>query len=351
MAEASIRLQNPDEARELFGPQDLHLRQLRQATGASVVLRGDSIRILGDATQVDQCRDVLHQWQSILQRREELRPSDVEQSLNLNVEPSALATDTLYGNGYDVDAAVASPAVPKNESRTAEARAAEARNGRGGRDRVGTIRPKTKGQAVYVQTMQDHSLVFCDGPAGCGKTYLAVAMALQALRQEEVRKIVLVRPAVEAGEKLGFLPGDMIAKVNPFLRPLLDAMNDMLEFEQVRRYMSNDVIEIAPLAFMRGRTLNDTFMILDEGQNTTVTQMKMFLTRMGVNSRIVVTGDATQNDLPAGAASGLDDGMRRLAAIDGVAIVKMTGQDIVRHRLVREIVSAYEADGASVAAM
>ncbi|MCA9050118.1 MAG: PhoH family protein, partial [Planctomycetaceae bacterium] len=157
----------------------------------------------------------------------------------------------------------------------------------------------------------------------------------------------LVRPAVEAGEKLGFLPGDMFAKVNPFVRPLLDAMNDLLDFEQVRRLMANDVIEIAPLAFMRGRTLNDTFMILDEGQNTTVTQMKMFLTRMGINSRIVVTGDATQNDLPKGVHSGLNDGMRRLSGIDGVAIVRLTGHDIVRHRLVREIVSAYETEGSA----
>ncbi len=195
-----------------------------------------------------------------------------------------------------------------------------------------------------MKAMEEKSLVFCDGPAGCGKTYLAVATALQALRDEEVRKIVLVRPAVEAGEKLGFLPGDMFAKVNPFIRPLLDAMNDMLDFDQVRRYMANDVIEIAPLAFMRGRTLNDTFMILDEGQNTTITQMKMFLTRMGVNSRIVVTGDATQNDLPKDTLSGLQDGIRRLSGIEGVEIVRLTGQDIVRHRLVREIVSAYEAD-------
>ncbi|MCL4112080.1 UNVERIFIED_CONTAM: hypothetical protein GTU68_015714 [Idotea baltica] len=195
-----------------------------------------------------------------------------------------------------------------------------------------------------MKAMKDHPLVFCDGPAGCGKTYLAVAQALAALHSEEVRKIVLVRPAVEAGEKLGFLPGDMIAKVNPFVRPLLDAINDMLDFDQVRRYMANDVIEIAPLAFMRGRTLNDTFMILDEAQNTTVTQMKMFLTRMGVNSRIVVTGDATQNDLPNGTQNGLEDGIHRLSKVKGVAIVKLTGKDIVRHRLVREIVSAYETN-------
>ncbi|MCA9032594.1 MAG: PhoH family protein, partial [Planctomycetaceae bacterium] len=204
------------------------------------------------------------------------------------------------------------------------------------------IRPRTAGQERYVNSIRNHDLVFCSGPAGCGKTYLAVAMALNALRSDMCRKIVLVRPAVEAGEKIGFLPGDMLAKVNPFLRPLLDALNDMLPFETVRRYMEGDVIEIVPLAFMRGRTLNETFIIHDEAQNTTVTQMKMFLTRMGEGSKIVVTGDATQSDLPEGSTSGLSDAMRRLQGIDGIDMVRLTGQDIVRHRLVREIVQAYE---------
>jgi phosphate starvation-inducible PhoH-like protein len=167
-------------------------------------------------------------------------------------------------------------------------------------------------------------------------------MAVNALRSEQVRRIVLVRPAVEAGEKLGFLPGDLLAKVNPFLRPLLDAMNDMLNFEQVRLYMENDVVEIVPLAFMRGRTLNDTFIILDEAQNTTLTQMKMFLTRMGEGSKIVVTGDATQSDLPTDVTSGFNDAMSRLQGIEGVARVELTGEDIVRHRLVRDIVKAYD---------
>ncbi len=167
-------------------------------------------------------------------------------------------------------------------------------------------------------------------------------MAVNALRREQVRKIVLVRPAVEAGERLGFLPGDLLAKVNPFLRPLLDAMQEMLDFDQVRRYMEADVVEIVPLAFMRGRTLNQTFIILDEGQNTTITQMKMFLTRMGEGSKIVVTGDVTQTDLPPNVDSGMLDAMQRLAGIDGVGVVELTGRDIVRHRLVREIVKAYD---------
>jgi phosphate starvation-inducible PhoH-like protein len=204
------------------------------------------------------------------------------------------------------------------------------------------VEPRSPGQSDYVRAIRDNDMVFCAGPAGCGKTYLAVAMAVNALRTERVRKIVLVRPAVEAGEKLGFLPGDIFAKVNPYLRPLLDALNDILDFETVKRYMEKDVIEIVPLAFMRGRTLNQTFIILDEGQNTTITQMKMFLTRMGDDSKIVVTGDVTQIDLPGHVPSGLTDAMERLAGIDNVGRVVLTGQDIVRHPLVREVVRAYE---------
>ncbi|MBI1313132.1 AAA family ATPase [bacterium] len=205
------------------------------------------------------------------------------------------------------------------------------------------VKPRTQGQGRYVEAIRENDLVFCTGPAGCGKTYLAVAMALNALRTEQVRKIVLVRPAVEAGEKLGFLPGDLLAKVNPYLRPLLDALADILSFDQVKRYMEHDIIEIVPLAYMRGRTLNDTFIILDEAQNTTATQMMMFLTRMGEHSKIVVTGDPTQVDLPGHMTSGLDDAIVRLTGIPGVEAVRLSGQDIVRHRLVREIVRAYDA--------
>ena len=341
MAEATLQLQHHDEARALFGARDENLRRLCGVTGTQVVLRGNQIRIQGSEEQVLRCRETLKQWQSILRRQDSLT------SVDLMLDGETTDTGPLSDNEVRVVTSDRNAMAGKLLSSELVASSRVLQDLRSGKDKVGQIKPRTDGQRRYMDAMRDSSLVFCEGPAGCGKTYLAVAMALEALRREQVRKIVLVRPAVEAGEKLGFLPGDMFAKVNPFLRPLLDAINDMLEFDQVRRYMSNDVIEIAPLAFMRGRTLNETFIILDEGQNTTITQMKMFLTRMGLNSRIVVTGDATQNDLPKGTQNGLLDGMRRLSKIDGVAIIQLNGQDIVRHRLVREIVSAYEAENSA----
>jgi phosphate starvation-inducible PhoH-like protein len=189
--------------------------------------------------------------------------------------------------------------------------------------------------------MRSHDLVFCIGPAGTGKTYLAVAVAVNMLKHQQARRLVLVRPAVEAGEKLCFLPGDMQAKVNPYLRPLFDSLHDMMEYEQIRRFMANDLIEVIPLAFMRGRTLNDSVIILDEAQNTTVSQMLMFLTRMGHGSKMIVTGDDSQVDLPADVVSGLLDAKQRLGGIKGLAIVRLAGSDIVRHRLVQNIVEAY----------
>jgi phosphate starvation-inducible PhoH-like protein len=208
------------------------------------------------------------------------------------------------------------------------------------------VRPRTDGQGRYVRAMQENDLTFCIGPAGTGKTFLAVGMAVTLLRQGQVKRIVLVRPAVEAGERLGFLPGDIVAKVNPYLRPLFDALNDMLTPEQVNRYMENDIIEIVPLAYMRGRTLNQAVIILDEGQNTTVPQMKMFLTRMGNGSKIMVTGDITQVDLPRQMRSGLIDAVHRLRDIEHIAIIYLNESDIVRHPLVQKIVRAYEEDKA-----
>ncbi|NUN22125.1 MAG: PhoH family protein [Candidatus Jettenia caeni] len=204
------------------------------------------------------------------------------------------------------------------------------------------IKPKTEGQAKYIEAIKKNDLVFCIGPAGTGKTYLAVAMALSFLKSGRIRRIVLARPAVEAGEKLGYLPGDIKAKVNPYLRPLYDAIADMMDVGHVKKYLESDIIEILPLAYMRGRTLNDSFIILDEAQNCTVKQMKTFLTRLGMRSRVVVTGDITQVDLPAGEMSGLIDVQERLMNIQNISFVYLTKSDIVRHKLVQDIVDAYE---------
>ncbi|MBI4600968.1 MAG: PhoH family protein [Planctomycetes bacterium] len=201
---------------------------------------------------------------------------------------------------------------------------------------------RSKGQETYVQAILQNEIVFCIGPAGTGKTYLAVHMGVSFLRQGIIRKIILCRPAVEAGERLGFLPGDFQAKIHPYLRPLYDALNDLLDYDQVKRYLEREIIEVIPLAYMRGRTLNSAFIILDEGQNSTIPQMKMFLTRMGMSSRIVVNGDVTQVDLPEGAPSGLIHARKIIREIKGIAWIEMQKMDIVRHPLVRKIVEAYE---------
>jgi len=311
MPETSIPFADQDQLRLLFGTGDEHLRRVRDSVGIDVVIRGDELRLRGTDEQIRRGREVIEELRAIIEQQGSLSEPDVTEVL---------------GDRVPDDASEASVEV-FHKARTVE--------------------PRSPGQAEYIRSIQDNDLVFCSGPAGCGKTFLAVAMAINALRSERVRKIVLVRPAVEAGEKLGFLPGDVFAKVNPYLRPLLDALNDILDFDTVKRYIEKDVIEIVPLAYMRGRTLNHTFIILDEGQNTTVTQMKMFLTRMGDEAKIVVTGDVTQIDLPPHVPSGLTDAMKRLGNIPNVGVIELTGRDIVRHRLVKQIVRAYERDSKS----
>ncbi len=322
----TITSANPEQIRILLGVQDAHLKRIQQIFPVRIVAREGKIILSGEITEVRSAAAVIEQMIDRIKRHKTLSLNDVE--------------DVLKGTPSS-DVLAAAEEQPASAHQSVEPRVV---NEMPLRIPSLSIAPRSRGQARYLKAIEENDLVFCGGPAGSGKTYLAVAMALHCLKAEQVRKIVLVRPAVEAGEKLGFLPGDMLAKVNPFLRPLLDALRDMLDYEQVQRYMEHDVIEIVPLAFMRGRTLNETFMILDEAQNTTITQMKMFLTRMGTGSKIVVTGDETQNDLPSHVPSGLNDAMRRLKGIPGAACVYLSREDIVRHRLVREIVKAYDSD-------
>lgn len=293
----------------LFGSADRHLRMIRQALGVQISARDSVVTLSGDNRAVSQAAAVLEQMQVRLKDVQHLTEEHVIDAIADAAQASADQTDLDDGRirVYGTNA----------------------------------VEPKTEGQARYVQAVADHDLTFCLGPAGTGKTYLAVAMAVSLLKKGRIKRIMLVRPAVEAGEKLGYLPGDLQAKVNPYLRPLFDAMHDMMGFEQIRRFMHNDIIEVIPLAFMRGRTLNSALVILDEAQNTTTGQMLMFLTRLGEQSKMIVTGDDSQVDLPAGQVSGLTDAVRRLSDIEGIAIVRLEKVDIVRHRLVQDIVYVY----------
>lgn len=304
----TLTLESRDEAVLLFGSRDQNLRMIRDALGVRLVARGDVVHIDGDETQVDQADRVFQQLRQLLKTQGTLTLENVRTSLAI-----VQGGDERQG--------------PKTLAVI---------------DGQRSVRPRTDGQSRYVHAMKENDLVFCVGPAGTGKTYLATGMAVNQLRQNQVKKIVLVRPAVEAGERLGFLPGDLAAKINPYLRPLFDALNDMMDPEQVKRFVENDIIEICPLAYMRGRTLNNAVIILDEGQNTTIAQMKMFLTRMGHGSKIIVTGDITQVDLPRQMRSGLIDAIERLENVPRISVVYLTDKDIVRHPLVQAIVKAYE---------
>jgi phosphate starvation-inducible PhoH-like protein len=308
--ELSVTLREPQRRAELFGPQDRHLRRIRDTLGVRLHARNTTVQILGDAPKVARAAAVLEQLQETLRERDFLDDQAVDLAL----------IDVEQRNG----------AADPNAIRVF------------GREAV--IAPKTDGQRHYIDAMMTHDLVFCLGPAGTGKTYLAVAVAANMLKTGRCKRIVLVRPAVEAGEKLGFLPGDLQQKVNPYLRPIFDAMHDMMTYDQLKRFMVNDVIEVIPLAYMRGRTLNSAIIILDEAQNTTPSQMLMFLTRLGNHSKMIVTGDDSQVDLEPNQPSGLIDAVKRLKACPGVEILRLTDVDIVRHRLVQRVVSRYAKD-------
>lgn len=302
-------IEDPKKSAALFGPTDTHLRAIRASFGISVAARDGAIRLSGDSNAVKRAANAIN----FLQKR--LRTSD---SLSAEEIEDAIETASLVEAGKG--------ATPL------EVFASGLR-----------VIPRTEGQRNYVQSMLNNDLTFCLGPAGSGKTYLAVAVAVTLLKQKLIERLILTRPAVEAGEKLGYLPGDIKAKVNPYLRPLFDALNDMMGADQIRRFMDNDVIEVSPLAFMRGRTLNKSVIILDEAQNTTTAQMQMFLTRLGQSSKMVVTGDDSQTDLAPGHRSGVLDAVQRLSQVRGIAIVRLGETDIVRHPLVSRIVSAYES--------
>ena len=308
MSESTISLTEPSLALPLFGTRDQHLHMIRECLGVSITHRNGEIRVRGDDPAVVQATEVLEQLKNCAERQETVTSLEVSHLLaRITGHKRHLAESPI-----DVIEAARQ------------------------------IQPRTSGQARYVQAIRGNDLTFAVGPAGTGKTYLAVALSVEALKQQKVRKIVLVRPAVEAGENLGFLPGDMQSKINPYLRPLLDALREMIDHEQIRQFMEEQVIEVLPLAYMRGRTLNNAFIILDEAQNSTIAQMKMFLTRMGEDSRIVVSGDMTQIDLPAPSRSGLTDALNRLRNIPGIAHIELQKSDIVRHPLVQKIVEAYE---------
>ncbi|HEY0971747.1 MAG TPA: PhoH family protein [Gemmatimonadales bacterium] len=297
----------------LAGVNDANLVELARQTGTRVALRGDAMTVTGTAEAVDRASAVA---QRMIETARQRMPLDADDVLRMSLEPERESTDGAGGDPMRI----ALPGIRK------------------------VIQPKTPGQAVYLQAILDNDIVVGIGPAGTGKTYLAVAAAVDALTRKRVRRIILARPAVEAGESLGFLPGDLQAKVDPYLRPLYDALEDMMPAERVQKALETRTIEIAPLAYMRGRTLADAFVILDEAQNATGAQMKMFLTRLGVNSKVVITGDKTQIDLPRREESGLMQVERILPGIDGISFHYLSDADVVRHRLVREIIKAYAED-------
>ena len=306
--ELEIPVRDRHEALKLLGTHDRNLKILRETFDVAMVTRAEGILVSGAAGPVRAAGKVIEAMLDRIHAGDRLEAEEVKDLI-------ASCELTAHG-GEEMEIEVLARGMK--------------------------VVPRTTGQRRYVRVVQKKHLVFCIGPAGTGKTYLAVAMAIHALKMRQVRRIILARPAVEAGEKLGFLPGDLQAKVNPYLRPLYDALSDMMEFGQLRKYMDNDMVEVIPLAYMRGRTLNHAFIILDEAQNCTTGQMKMCLTRLGENSRAIVTGDITQTDLPTDEVSGLVAVQGILSGISGIEFVYLKPSDIVRHKLVQDIVNAYD---------
>ena len=311
--EQKINLDRLEQAEELFGSFDENIRLIEKEFGVALVVRDSELKIAGeDPEAVDKAARTVKSLITLIGSGETLTEQNVRYCIRMVGEDSEDKVARLAGDCI----CVTSKGKP--------------------------IKPKTVGQRTYCDDIKNNTITFGVGPAGTGKTYLAVAMAVNAFRAQQVDRIILTRPAVEAGEKLGFLPGDLQQKVDPYLRPLYDALFDMLGAETYQRYVERGSIEVAPLAYMRGRTLDDSFIILDEAQNTTGEQMKMFLTRLGFNSKMVITGDVTQIDLPDGKRSGLKEAVRILKGVEDIAIFRFTEKDVVRHKLVQDIIRAYE---------
>ncbi|NLW44359.1 MAG: PhoH family protein [Syntrophomonadaceae bacterium] len=310
--ETWVNIPNNLDAAIFFGSNDENFKHLSQLCRAELSARGGNIHIRGEEDAVNEAEALIYALLDIIKNEKQLTPTDISYAADVTRKGLSLKHQDI------VSGTILTTARGKS------------------------IKAKTLGQKKYVQAMAENDIVFAIGPAGTGKTYLAVVMAVRALRNKEVQRIILVRPAVEAGEKLGFLPGDFIEKVNPYLRPLYDGLFDILGLDVTQRYMEKNIIEVAPLAYMRGRTLNDAFIILDEAQNTTPQQMKMFLTRLGFGSRAVITGDVTQVDLPKEEFSGLIEIQKILKGIEGISFNYLHREDVVRHPLVQRIIDAYE---------
>ncbi|WP_065845218.1 PhoH family protein [Bacillus cereus] len=312
LVEMNQQLENTNEAIALFGVNDAHLKVIERELNVSIVTRGETVHVSGAVETVTLVEKILQQLLVVIRKSISISERDVAYAIQLAQQGKIAQFEELY---------------EEEIFKTAKGK---------------SIRVKTMGQRRYIHAMKKNDIVFGIGPAGTGKTYLAVVMAVRALKQGYVKKIILTRPAVEAGENLGFLPGDLKEKVDPYLRPLYDALHDILGQEYTQRMMERGVIEIAPLAYMRGRTLNDSFVILDEAQNTTGAQIKMFLTRLGFSSKMVITGDPSQVDLPKGVKSGLSIAANILSGVSGLSFITLEQTDVVRHPLVQRIIEAYD---------